>query len=442
MKLRRFFCALMATVLTTQLLYTAPAFASDESLPDTSWFDPYNLQAEYEISTAEQLLGLAALTETQFQGWNYGYSTFEGIRITLANDIHLKSEWFPVGSSETHPFAGEFDGNGYTISNIMINERTSDNMGVFGYVTGSIKNLTVTGSIASTGNNTGGIAGTLAGGSIENCISEVNVTGGCNVGGIAGENVEGTVNSCINRGDITGNMRVGGIIGENRNAEAVKCINEGNITSNMTGIGTYGTGGICGRSVSKSAVIRRCHNRGNIYSKNECAGGIAGYCNPSGSAIIKCTNSGRIDGIESAGGIAGSTDENGIIITGSYNLGPVKGKFAGGIIGKFGGTMYDSVDEYITDNYYSEVSALRAVGLDKNTRGKRNYTRSIMAKSHSYLESSRIFTQQKVLTSCHGSALEQIDLFNRHYFVDLFSNGEKNKGDFIKNAAEYLQIIN
>ena len=161
-----------------------------------------------------------------------------------------------------------------------------------------------------------------------------------------------------------------------------------------------------------------------------------------GSAIIKCTNSGRVEGIEASGGIAGTTGENGIIIKGTYNLGTVNGKYAGGILGSFSGSNYDSVSDHITDNYYSEVSALRAVGLDKDVRGKRNYTRSIMAKSHSYLESSRIFTQQKVMASGNGTLLEQIDLFNKHYFVDLFSNGEKNKGDFIRNAAEYLQIIN
>lgn len=442
MNLRRFFYAILATVLATQLIYATPAFALDESLPDTSWFDPYNLQEEYEISTAAQLLGLATLTQTQFQGWSYGYSTFEGVKITLINDIHMSSDWIPIGFSETHPFAGEFDGNGHTISNIIIAENSSDNNGVFGYVTGSIKNLTVTGKISSTGNNTGGISGTLAGGTITNCTSEINITGGCDVGGIAGESLSGSINNCINRGEITGNIRVGGIVGENRDTKTVKCINEGDINSNLTGIGTYGTGGICGRSVSKLSLIDECHNRGNIYSKNECAGGIAGYCNPSGSAIIKCTNSGRVKGIDSAGGIAGSTGENGIIITDSYNLGIVKGKHAGGILGKFNGFMHDSVDDYISENYYSEVSASRAVGLDKNNRGKRNYTRSIMAKSHSYLKSSRIFTRQNVYESGNDTILEQIDLFNKHYFVDLFSNGEKNKGDFIRNAAEYLQIIN
>ena len=442
MKLRRFFCALMATVLMTQLLYTAPAFATDESLPDTTWFDPYDLQEEYQLSTEAQLLGLAVLTQTQFQGWSYGYETFEGVRIVLKNNIEMTSQWIPVGSSETHPFAGEFDGSGYTISNVMIDDSSADNAGVFGYVTGSVRNLKVTGSITSSGSKTGGIAGTLSGGEITDCTSEINVSGNSAVGGIAGEAVNGTVKNCTNRGDITGNMRVGGIIGENRDGRALKCINEGNITSNMTGIGTYGTGGICGRSVSKSSRIQACHNRGNIYSENECAGGIAGYCNPAGSAIIKCTNSGRVEGADAAGGIAGSTGENGIIITESYNLGMITGKYAGGVLGRFSGSFYDSVSDSIVNNYYSEVSAPRAVGLDKDVRGKRNYTRSIMAKSHSYLESSRIFTQQKVMAAGDGTLLEQIDLFNKHYFVDLFSNGEKNKGDFIRNAAEYLQIIN
>ena len=115
MKFKRFFCALMATVLMTQLLYAAPACATDEILPDISWFDPYDPQDKYELSTEAQLLGLAALTQTQFQGWSYGYSTFEGVKIVLTNDVHMSSEWIPVGFSETPPFAGEFEGNGYTI---------------------------------------------------------------------------------------------------------------------------------------------------------------------------------------------------------------------------------------------------------------------------------------------------------------------------------------
>ena len=442
MKLRRFFCALTATVLLTQSLYTVPAFAADELLPDTGWFNPYDLQEEYEISTEAQLLGLAALTQTQFLGWNYGHETFEGIRIVLKNDIEMTSLWTPVGSSESHPFAGEFDGNGHTISNIIIPDSSADNVGTFGYVTGSIKNLTVTGSIENSGSCTGGITGTLSGGKITDCTSEINITGNSAVGGITGESVSGSVKNCTNRGDIKGNIRVGGITGEHRDSLTDQCINEGNVTSMVTGIGTFGTGGICGRAVSASSVIRNCHNRGNVNSKNEAAGGIAGYCNPAGSAIIKCTNSGSVYGIDYAGGIAGVIGENGITVTGSYNIGPVKGLNAGGILGKFTGSIYDSVGDYITDNYYSEVSAARAVGLDKDIRGKRNYTRSIMAKSHSYLESSRIFTQQKVMSSGNGTLLEQIDLFNKHYFVDLFSNGEKNKGDFIRNAAEYLQIIN
>lgn len=442
MKFKRFFCALMATVLMTQLLYAAPACATDEILPDISWFDPYDPQDKYELSTEAQLLGLAALTQTQFQGWSYGYSTFEGVKIVLTNDVHMSSEWIPVGFSETHPFAGEFDGNGYTISNIMISDATSDNTGVFGYVTGNVSNLNVTGNITSTGNNTGGIAGTLAGGTVSNCNSEINITGNCNVGGIAGENVQGEIKNCINRGNITGNMRVGGITGESRNALTANCINEGNIKSAVTGIGTYGTGGICGRSVSAGSVIKNCHNRGNIISENECAGGIAGYCNPAGSAIIRCTNAGSVKGTVYSGGIIGLTGENGILINDSCNIGPVQGKHSGGILGKFSGSYYDSVGDYITDNYYSEASAPRAVGIERDRRGKRNYTRSIMAKSHSYLESSGIFKRQKVMDAGNSTILEQIDLFNKHYFVDLFSNGEKNKGDFIKNAAEYLQIIN
>ena len=51
-----------------------------------------------------------------------GGTTFSGMQIKLSNDIDLKSEeWMPIGRSGK-AFQGTFDGCGYTISNLKIEE--------------------------------------------------------------------------------------------------------------------------------------------------------------------------------------------------------------------------------------------------------------------------------------------------------------------------------
>lgn len=97
----------------------------------------------------------------------------------LACDIDLStySNWQPIGDKNV-PFRGTFDGNGNTISNLHITSLEDSNnvyVGLFGYNTGVIKNLSVEGEIALENSNVeyvGGIAG-LNGGTIENCQSNV-----------------------------------------------------------------------------------------------------------------------------------------------------------------------------------------------------------------------------------------------------------------------------
>ena len=82
----------------------------------------------------------------------------------LTADIDLSGEtWTPIGSEST-PYTGTFDGQGYTISGMTI-ENAESYSGLFGNVTGTVKNFTVTGSITITGDETvakvGGAVGSL-----------------------------------------------------------------------------------------------------------------------------------------------------------------------------------------------------------------------------------------------------------------------------------------
>lgn len=446
-RIRGFICTCTAALLAAQMCFGITRIYAAQD----SFFDYYNQKSEYEISTEEELLELAEIIREQGFGWNVTeIYTFEGVTIKLTDDIEMTQEWMPIGPSETHPFAGTFDGNGHTISNISITDSTDSHQGVFGYVTGEIRNLNVSGTIDTSGHNAGGIAGSLAEeGVISNCTSDVQVSGNSKVGGITGENQNGTIINCFNTGAIRGNIRVGGIVGENRNGTISQCLNEGSIYSFQKGFGTYGTGGIAGRSVGGDALITKSCNRGTIKSLNECAGGIVGYCSAAGSAVSSCSNLGTVCGAEEygyAGGIVGSISQNGIIVRNCYNTGHIKkGNYCGGILGNFTAEQQDSIETYINNNYYTDSSAARAAGLEKGTAGQRVYKNSAMVKSVNQLKNSHmpnllgsdfqadskgigsvndgfpVFSWQKTMIRDKGAILQGMEIKHKQNFIDFYN---------------------
>ena len=109
----------------------------------------------------------------------------------LTADINLKDYfWTPIAG-----FNGTFDGQGHTISGVMINNSSSYQglFGVFGK-SAKVRNLVIANSYISGGNNTGAVVGATDGTSedaslIENChvLGDVTIAGtGSNHGGIAG----------------------------------------------------------------------------------------------------------------------------------------------------------------------------------------------------------------------------------------------------------------
>lgn len=120
-------------------------------------------------------------------------STYADYTVTLTANINLKNYfWTPIAG-----FNGTFDGQGHTISGVMINNSSSDDQGLFGVFgkSAKVRNLVIANSYISGGNNTGAVVGATDGTSedaslIENChvMESVTITGteGANYGGIAG----------------------------------------------------------------------------------------------------------------------------------------------------------------------------------------------------------------------------------------------------------------
>lgn len=346
----------------------------------TSWFDNNRRADVYTITTAVQLQGLADLVNEgrydPYTNRSNQYEDFEGKTIKLGRDITLRNNFTSIGWSEDICFKGVFDGNGHTIKGLNLNEN-GGNVGLFGYLDGTVRNLRLEGSIRSSGGECGAFAGYLGeNGRIQNCKSYVTIAGKSMTGGIAGRNDGGTITGCINRGEVKGTIKVGGIVGENW-GKVIKCGNRGDIQSSQRGATTYGTGGVCGRSVGEDSVIERCFNTGRVVSRTEGTGGICGYMNARGSKIISSYNIGHIkvrnnsviqtDGIRGyAGGIVGIAGAKGLVINDCYNAGAIDNSdVSGGIIGGYLDESSDTGDDsLIRNNYYLSDSGVKGVGSD------------------------------------------------------------------------------
>jgi M26 IgA1-specific metallo-endopeptidase-like protein len=145
----------------------------------------------------------------------------------LANDIDAGSiaNFEPVGSMAT-PFTGTFTGNGFTISNLTINNGSATTVGLFGTTNRAnlsdvtLRNANVTGTRNSA--SVGAMVGWADAGIATSLISGIHVTGrvtctgfSCNVGGIAGlTDNETTVTTSWSSAIVTGSSGyTGGLVG-------------------------------------------------------------------------------------------------------------------------------------------------------------------------------------------------------------------------------------
>ncbi len=293
---------------------TAAAFAGGTGTAE----DPY------QIANGAQLAYLASSV-------NSG-ETYEEKNFVLTANIDLNGlPWTPIansfsdallGGSDYRVFAGNFDGNGYTISNVSIGSETtpfeSDVFGLFGATEGKISNLNLDtvsihgiAKIASIGavvGFAGGLVG-YSGGSIENChvtgltmdmSAPSNVYAAAYwVGGLVGA-LDGTqlINECSVSGSITekaGKGSIGGLIGELGKAAKIT-YSRSNVTVNVKADSRGGAdvGGFIGKGNGKTdaeTVIRNCYATGNVTGGAYTGGFAGGFW---GLNIKNCYASGNV----------------------------------------------------------------------------------------------------------------------------------------------------
>lgn len=267
-------------MLVAAMLMPSVAWADGSITPSKPKTGDGSANNPYQISNKEELYWFAGLVNNDPSVCNDVVNQNTAACAKLMNDIVVnydddfsnhnwnsisRSNWFfwtPIGKQDFNIYTGTFDGQGHTISGLYFESCSNyydqssieydyqyrDNLsfGLFGFNSGTIKNVGVINSYFGWQyNRIGGICGENSG-TIENCYNEGKVEGQGNyTGGICARNL-GTITNCYNLGTV---------------------------------IGKYGTGGVC---VDNFETIKNCY-----YLSGTAAGGIAGADDTPGSAEAK-----------------------------------------------------------------------------------------------------------------------------------------------------------
>ena len=230
-----------------------------------------NSDGAYEVSKASELAWLSAAVNGTLPVTRASEpaKTFNGETFILTKDIDLCNfPWTPIGlNGDQSGFQGTFDGNGKTISNLLVDltsKRAYQSAGLFGSLRYAVvKNLTVKNATVKNldviGNSSNG-AGVIVGSSqfastIENVkVLNSTVLGNRRVAGIAGY-FQGTIKDCVidnvqitavpdllDSGKYDNGDKVGGLIGYANTAVTLT----GNTVKNFAVKGYRDAGGVAG----------------------------------------------------------------------------------------------------------------------------------------------------------------------------------------------------
>jgi len=243
-------------------------------------------------------------------------------------------------------FAGDFDGQGFSISNITIDRSACNYIGLFGCIySGRIQNLSIEFTTLNGQGYTGGLAGCNFYGTLLSCTVTGPVNGeGGDVGGLVGYN-HAAITDCHMNDSVSGVNGVGGVAGWNE-GDIISCSSVGSVSGN------YFVGGLTG---CNKESITTCYAAGSV-SGNNYVGGVAGRNN--GGHITACYATSSVQGGSWIGGLVGRYDDG--LLTSSYAAGEINGTnfYIGGLVGY----NYSS-DSIITSCFWDTETSNTSTGI-------------------------------------------------------------------------------
>ncbi len=285
----------------------------------------------YEIASLNNLYWITASdvevpSPNQVTRWAAYYIQTAGIDASTTSTWNSGAGWVAIGNS-TNKFSGSYNGQGYTLNNLYINNSTNTYNGLFGYT-----------NVASLSN-------------IKLIDIDFNTSTG-NLSGLCCEFFGGTMSSCSVTGSLTASGYCGGVccdIGSSAIVE--KCSFTGDITANGLLVG-----GIIAQSNTSTNIIKECWTAGNIYGASTTStyvGGIVGYDR---ATVQNCYSTAKVfkNGTSSSvGGVVGyAHNSTKPTITNCYSTGPLKSVIGSGTVTAATGVFWDSQTSNVSSATY------------------------------------------------------------------------------------------
>ena len=315
-------CLAMTFVPMAAFAAEAPSFGGGTGTQQ----DPWLITSQADLIALAEFLN-SGNAET-FDTENAGVGNCHGYYFKQTADIDLTGvTWEPIGYSGDYYFAGNYDGDGHTISNATSTGKNDANgfatAGIFGWVAfGSVENLHVkNANFVATGQNSysyvGGIAGLCYESSIKNCS---------------------VVDSSMESKRDENNNCAGSIVGYSYNGTFEKCAAENNRVTSMA----Y-AGGFVGEQADKKNVGKSTFT--NCYTAN-------------------CTVTAKTDktnGLSFAGGFVGEVTRNALTVVNCYVYGATlstEGSLAQTVLqntGVFAGNLWNGNPTIDATNCYFDA---------------------------------------------------------------------------------------
>ncbi len=313
----------------------------------------------YRIDSLDNLLWLGT-REAAITGY---YIQTTDINAAPTRDWFDGTGFLPIGESASNPFSGNFDGQGYVIDSLYINNDGWDGYAMFRFITeATIRNVNLTNVDCSGEDCLAGLTVVATNSFINNCHVDGNFSGRFSISTLVSNASSCQIVNCSAAGTITGTQSAaGGLISEASDIEMSDCSFNGTVN------GYQYAGGLIGFIYSSTATVENCTVDGFVTGVSY-VGGIVGSSN---SDITDCVVHADVEGVMYTGGILGYSW--GVDVSGCATTGNVKGETrTGGIIGcanfgsetidcRFLGTVYgtfyvggingESVESDINDSY-------------------------------------------------------------------------------------------
>jgi hypothetical protein len=285
-------------------------------------------QTPYEVGTVDQLQCMSEDLDARYE---------QTTDINAAETAAWAggSGFEPVGTqSFGSRFTGTLDGNGYSITGLVIDRPAADTTGLVGYagndanITGvRLANASVTGA-----DSVGGLVGTNGFGATVRASSVTGrIEGTDDVGGLVGTN-GGAVGGSDTGGRVEGRSFVGGLVGANNRDGAVR---GSNTTARVDG-GSF-VGGLVG---DNPGGVRESYATGRVTGGST----VAGLVGENGGSVRRSYATGRVNGSSfSVGGLVAINDAD-AVVSESYATGRVVSRFgdAAGLVSLNNGLIRDS----------------------------------------------------------------------------------------------------